>query len=176
MALARHSAHECRAILNQGYLENPLASYWRCDSLTRQQLPGALMSDRRGIFDVEERLAQLARAGDPLLWQASVVDFATVREEPVWALSRPSHGSRKPTPTGRSHEAGKNRNSAATRWMRRRSAPPRGCSSRCSWTAIRSTTRGAKHENWLLGFREPLSVFFHQPCARLIGVPSHAGS
>ena len=56
------------------------------------------MSDQRGFFDVDERLAQLSKAGDPLLRLASVVDFEIFRDELDRALSRRSRdkGGRPP--------------------------------------------------------------------------------
>ena len=56
------------------------------------------MLDQRGFFDVDERLAQLPKAGDPLLRLASVVDFEIFRGELNRALSRRSRdkGGRPP--------------------------------------------------------------------------------
>ena len=38
------------------------------------------MAGQRGFFDVDERLAALSRAGDPLERLASVVDFEVFRD------------------------------------------------------------------------------------------------
>lgn len=46
------------------------------------------MLGQRGFFDVDERLAALSRAGDPLERLASVVDFEAFRDELVRALLR----------------------------------------------------------------------------------------
>jgi len=46
------------------------------------------MAGQRGFFDVDERLAALSRAGDPLERLASVVDFEVFRDELERALLR----------------------------------------------------------------------------------------
>src|SRR5687768_6771678 len=56
------------------------------------------MTGQPGFFDVDERLAALSRAGDPLERLASVVDFELFREELEAALARSdrSKGGRPP--------------------------------------------------------------------------------
>ena len=46
------------------------------------------MAGQRGFFDVDERLAALSRAGDPLERLAAVVDFEAFRAELEGALPR----------------------------------------------------------------------------------------
>lgn len=59
------------------------------------------MTGQLGFFDLEDRYAQLSKAGDPLEKLASVVDFEPFRYRLVKALKR-SDGAKGGRPTTRS--------------------------------------------------------------------------
>lgn len=46
------------------------------------------MTGQLGLLDLEDRLAQLSKAGDPLEMLSAVVDFETFRYRRVKALKR----------------------------------------------------------------------------------------